>query len=61
MSCCRVLLTPSHRMKLIFNLLLLLLVQFLLVLMPHKIHFNSTNPVSIMNQIAHLLNWITVS
>jgi hypothetical protein len=49
MSCYRVLLTSRKRMKLIFKLLSLLLVQFQLLLMPHTIHFNSTKKVFTMN------------
>jgi hypothetical protein len=59
-SISRDLLILQLRVKLIFKLLLLLSVLFQLLLMHHKIHFNSINPVFTMNQLAHQHNLIMV-
>jgi len=56
----RDLLILQLRVKPIFKLLLLLLVLFQLLLMHHKIRFNSINPVFTMNQLARQHNLIMV-
>jgi len=53
-------LISNQKMKLLFNKLLVHLVQFQSPLMLHTHHFNCTNEVSTMNMLAHKLNSITV-
>jgi hypothetical protein len=54
----RDLLISQVKMKLIFNLLLLRLVLFQLLLMHHSIHFNFINRAFTMNQLVHPKNLI---